>query len=101
MEYLLPQPPSTNQLYSGRRFKTARYKAWIEEAGWELRRQRAMPVSGNFALTIWTPGKHDIDNLKAVPDLLQSMGIIGNDRTMIELRVLRDTGEFRFLLEPR
>lgn len=76
----LPAPPSTNSLYSGRRFKTERYKAWLEAAGWELKLQRVQPVAGAFMLSIRLPGKCDLDNLKAVPDLLVGMGIIPDDR---------------------
>ena len=101
MEHVLPQPPTTNQLYSGRRYKTERYKAWIETAGWELRIQRIQPIKGNFALTIWTPSKADTDNVKALPDLLQTMGIVENDRLMMEIHVYRDRGPFRFALEQR
>lgn len=76
----LPPPPSTNALYSGRRFKTASYKAWINEAGWELKMQHWQPVKGAFELLVQLPGRGDLDNLKAVPDLLVSMGVIPDDR---------------------
>jgi crossover junction endodeoxyribonuclease RusA len=75
----LPSPPSTNQLYSGRRFKTKAYKAWIHEAGWELTLQRVTVMHGPFQLTIWMPGRADLDNIKAIPDLLKTMGVIVDD----------------------
>lgn len=80
ISFTLPAPPSTNQLYSGRRYKTERYKAWISEAGWELKLQRPMPIQGPFGIMIWLPGRIDLDNIKAIPDLLTKMGIIMDDR---------------------
>lgn len=97
-EFTLPVPPSTNQLYatgSGRRVKTRRYKAWIDEAGWSLLIQKPPVVDGKFTLSIWHSGRADLDNIKAVPDLLQSMGLVENDRLMVELHVYRSEGPFR------
>lgn len=88
ISFTLPAPPSTNQLYSGRRYKTAAYKNWIETAGWELRLQHIQPITGPFALTVYLPGHCDLDNLKAIPDLLVSMGIVKDDRRKFMKKVV-------------
>jgi len=84
----LPFPPTTNHLFanrkSGGRFKTAHYKAWATEAGWEAKRQRAGKVSGPYALYITAcrpdARKRDLDNLlKPVSDLLKDIGVIEGD----------------------
>jgi Holliday junction resolvase RusA-like endonuclease len=100
--FLLPTPPSTNQLYANvpgkGRVKTARYKGWITAAGWEVKRQAPrfdywgeslpavrMLIEGAVGL--------DVDNLKAIPDLMQSMGVLSNDRIIEELTIRRAGGE--------
>jgi crossover junction endodeoxyribonuclease RusA len=84
----LPFPPSVNALTRNvpgvGRVKTARYKAWITEAGWEARRQHAGKVLGPYALTIIAKRpdarRRDLGNLeKAISDLLVSLGIIEDD----------------------
>jgi crossover junction endodeoxyribonuclease RusA len=98
VSFRLPIPPSTNNLYfnvRGRgRVKTPRYRRWITDAGWAMKRQH-MPLPrfpAAFEITISLPAKArmDRDNLKAIPDLLKSMGIIVNDdrRHMVEYRVV-------------
>lgn len=88
-------PPSTNNLYVNTqrgRAKSKAYKAWIETAGWEIREQLKGPLPhfpSTFGLRIWLPGQKDIDNIKAIPDLLKKMGIISDDKHMISLQVLR------------
>lgn len=88
-------PPSTNNLYvnTGRgRAKSKAYKSWIDAAGWEIREQIKGPLPhfpGEFGLRIWLPGGKDIDNIKAIPDLLKKMGIISDDKHMISLEVVR------------
>lgn len=99
ISFTLPVPPSTNQLYSGRRFKTPTYKAWINEAGWEVKLRNIQPIKGPFHLTIYLPGKMDLDNLKAIPDLLVSMGIIEDDRRKF-MRKLIVMPEFVFTVPP-
>jgi crossover junction endodeoxyribonuclease RusA len=82
----LPKPPSVNQLYRNvprvGRVKTAVYRAWEQEAGWLLRAQRPQPVHGAYRLlALVGPTRADIGNLeKALSDLLQSCGVIDNDR---------------------
>lgn len=88
ISFLLPFPPSTNNLFvNGRkgRFRSQKYEAWIEEAGWELKRQRlpqlkgAVKLSFEFA-TPKTRLRRDISNLlKGPEDLLVKHGIIEGD----------------------
>lgn len=100
--FTLPAPPSTNQLYSGRRYKTARYKAWVSEAGWELRVQHAPNIKGPFHLTMYLPGRLDLDNIKAIPDLLKTIGVIEDDRRQFMRRVVIEPtdGPCRVEIEP-
>lgn len=90
----LPTPPSTNQLYSGRRFKTAKYKSWITEAGWTAKAQWQGQITGPFILTIYLPRGMDIDNIKAIPDLLgpKCLNITIDDSNMTALHVYRHHG---------
>ncbi len=86
IELLLPMPPSVNELFfnrkntltkSGKRLpgrgKTGKYRAWLDEAGWELKRQKQQPITGKVSVMITVedvPGA-DIDNTpKAVIDLI-------------------------------
>lgn len=98
MEFIsltLPAPISTNALWrptlrmrtNGKRApsisKTAKYEAWIKEAGWTLQAQRPGKINGPYALTIKVSRSFlgDLDNAsKATSDLLQRHGVIENDR---------------------
>jgi Holliday junction resolvase RusA-like endonuclease len=86
----MPSPPSTNSLYSGRRFKTKAYKGWIDHAGWvvNLQSPAALPP-GRLRVLIELNRRHDPDNLKAVLDLLVTLGIIADDRLIDDYRVVR------------
>jgi Holliday junction resolvase RusA-like endonuclease len=88
----MPSPPSTNALYSGRRFKTEAYKAWIRSAGWTVKLQSpgTMPP-GRLRVLIEAPlgPRRDVENLKAVSDLLVTLGIIADDRLIDDYRVVR------------
>jgi Holliday junction resolvase RusA-like endonuclease len=97
----LPKPPTTNQLYSGRRFKTERYRSWIEDAGWTAKAQRPGAIKGRFQLTIYMPGRADLDNIKAIPDLLKTLGIIEDDSPKFMRRITIeavDSGDCRIEL---
>ena len=96
-----PVCPSTNNLFfnakngKGRR-KTDEYKAWIEEAGYRLNSQQAMPIHGAVHVSISLPEKTrgDIDNrIKAALDLVVARGLIDDDRFIRSLHVFRDVGE--------
>ena len=87
----IPVPPSTNALYSGRRFKTRAYKDWAAEAGWDLK-LRGLPQAPipRPIVTVTVPrrGGRDLDNfLKATMDLLQEMRVIGNDNQVEKITI--------------
>ncbi len=84
----LPKPPSlnsANKLGRGRIYSSDAKKAFFEDAGWEIKRQKPKPVKGPFdtVITISREGrdpKEDLDNFpKYVLDLLQKHGLIEND----------------------
>ena len=89
----LPIPPSTNALWfnvaNRGRVKTEEYRAWLTEAGWMLKSQRALCIRGSVGLTVFAglPERpRDLDNLlKPICDLLQANGIIENDDRVCEL----------------
>jgi Holliday junction resolvase RusA-like endonuclease len=95
----LPMPISTNRLWVPIRrgssvsvVKSKDYLAWISEAGYKLNSQRPGMVVGHFALHLWVGrNRLDLDNaVKAALDLLQSQGVIENDRLCVSLRVKRE-----------
>lgn len=77
-------PPSTNALYSGRRFKTEIYKSWITVAGARINLARGnlrKPI-GRCEIIIRTPliNRRDLDNfLKPLLDALVHMRIVERD----------------------
>ena len=86
--YNLTLPPSTNNLFTGGgskgRFKSKRYKAWIDTEGWAIKAQGLQKVKGPVLVSIAAliPGgpRRDIDNIiKPTLDLLVSMGVIEAD----------------------
>jgi Holliday junction resolvase RusA-like endonuclease len=95
----LPMPISTNRLWVPIRrgssvsvVKSKDYLAWISEAGYKLNSQRPGMVVGHFAFHLWVGrNRLDLDNaVKAALDLLQSQGVIENDRLCVSLRVKRE-----------
>ena len=93
----LPLPPSVNGLFAGqkRRYRSKPYETWIVSAGWELKRQRPVPVPGkvHLAMEVAEPKTQrltDLDNRwKAVSDLLVTHGIIeGDDQRFVRRIVL-------------
>jgi crossover junction endodeoxyribonuclease RusA len=95
----LPKPISANAIWRNvvvggkpRTLRSREYLAWVDEAGLRLNTQRPGMVSGHYALTITVTRKSriDLDNtVKAVNDLLQSQGIVTNDRLCEQLLVKR------------
>lgn len=95
----LPMPPSVNELFfnvspaqraaamvKGKslpgRLKSAKYAAWINHAGWELKAARQQPIHGPVAVSYLVPDKGgcDLGNLeKATTDLLVRHGLIDGD----------------------
>ena len=88
MTYDLPVPPSSNNMFfnTGRgRAITPEYKAWREEAGLMLRRQKPAAFVGRADLLIEIDEKacsasSDVTNrVKAVEDLLVAHGVLRDD----------------------
>ena len=88
----LPFPISVNAMFADgktRRVKSQRYADWVQEAGWELKRQRVIPVRGPVKLTYEVQDgkderRRDIANLeKGCTDLLVEHGIIEADHDLI------------------
>ena len=90
----LPVPPSTNHLFAtfkGRRIITREYKAWRENAGWEIVTQRPKAVTGPVSITLYLPfiPNRDADNfLKPALDLLVTHKLIQSDAMKCVKRLL-------------
>ena len=85
---LLPMPPTDNHLFAGkgrRRFRSDKYEAWIEEAGWALASQRPPQALGGVSVLIEVSEREstnawDLTNRhKSVLDLLVKHKIIQGD----------------------
>ena len=83
----LPIPPSTNELYRGRRYKTNEYKAWQGDAAIAIYNQTGTDrITGPVVISIKAPEnrRRDIDNYcKPVLDHLVTCGLIESDRCKI------------------
>jgi len=97
---LLPIPPSTNNLFvnkrTGGRARAAAYKAWLIEAGWEVKLQRPPtlhePLRTCLRVLIEAPvgQNRDLDNVpKGILDVLVKMGVIADDSLVDDLRIIR------------
>lgn len=94
--FLLPFPPSANNLFvnnrkTGGRFVAPRYAAWRTEAGWALKAQNPQKTTGSVHVNIIAikpdRAKRDIDNIaKAINDLLVEHGVVEDD-SLIERQV--------------
>jgi Holliday junction resolvase RusA-like endonuclease len=102
VSFNLPMPPSTNNLYAtaGKgRVKTSQYRSWISRAGWEIKAQ--WPTLPHFVdqvecrIRLPVASRIDIDNIKALPDLLTYMRVIQDDK-----QIQRLTIDGRQALEP-
>lgn len=83
---VLPWPPSVHGVFRRHNgaHMSAKYRAWRDEAGWELKRQKPGKHAGRVAVSItFCPPdrrRHDIDNcLKGVLDLLVAHEVIEAD----------------------
>ena len=90
----LPFPPSVNSMFinvPGRgRAQSKDYKAWKIAAAWELKAQKAKPVTEPAEIRIDLDDKRrgDADNrTKAVLDLLVAQGILRGDSKKFVKRV--------------
>ena len=84
----LPFPPPLSACFTnapGRgRVPTQRYKAWQDEALWEIKAQKARPITGRVTVyaRLVPPDKRnrDLGNLdKAIADILVKAGLIEDD----------------------
>jgi crossover junction endodeoxyribonuclease RusA len=105
--FTLPPPPSTNALYANvpgkGRVKTRAYKAWITEAGWEIKIQLGGTIhTWNEPVGMLIEGvkRLDLDNLKAIPDLCKTMGLIADDRLITDLHIVRAGDKLTVSLWP-
>lgn len=109
----LPFPVSVNAMFADgktRRHKSQRYADWLQEAGWALKKQRAIPVRGPVKLMYEVQDgkdnrRRDIGNLeKGCTDLLVEYGIIEADHDLIvrELSMVwnRDVSGVRITISP-
>jgi Holliday junction resolvase RusA-like endonuclease len=97
----VPIPPSANNLFTnvtnGRaagisRVKGKKYRAWLSEAGWEVKRQSppffALPVA--VLIEIDLPRQRDMDNaIKPLLDLLVYVQVLQDDSLVDDLRIIR------------
>lgn len=94
--FLLPYPPSANNLFgnnrkTGGRYVRDHYASWRTEAGWALKAQNPQKTTGKVHVSIIAikpdKAKRDIDNIaKALNDLLVEHGVIEDD-SLIEKQV--------------
>jgi len=88
-------PPSLNSLYpssNGRRFKSKRYKAFIDKFGLYLPELNPTLLTGDLECEInlyfGDKRRHDIDNFnKAILDTCVEYGVITDDNQIIKLVV--------------
>lgn len=95
----LPIPPSTNKLFSdspwghnaksGKRVKSAAYKAWRQEAGWELLQQHPPQIEGDVEVNIFVGPRivgADVDNrIKGLLDLLVDHRVLVDDHHVVRV----------------
>lgn len=113
----VPLPPSANELFANRssgggRVKTKAYKAWLEEAGWHLKRAWSGLGRPSFPnqpmrleITVGLSGRHrDLSNCcKAIEDALVKTLPVPDDRwndVVVLLRGPVPDGLAKIRLEP-
>lgn len=89
IQYTVPLPPSTNNLYftrkKGGRAKSCQYKSWLIEAGWKLKEQGLLSTATaqfgvNLLYEIDKRSRCDLGNHeKPLTDLLVKMGVLKDD----------------------
>jgi len=97
VSFHVARPFSANRMYSrqttkrGRRNLTREYKAWRDEMGWALKMETAgVPqITCRYDMTIeLCPTRMDTDNpVKPMGDLMQSVGLVTNDRNLHAVKV--------------
>lgn len=91
---VVPMPPSVNSLFRnvpGRgRAITSTYRAWIDEAGYQINRQTHAVFDGDVDLTITIgprkPGADASNFIKAPEDLLVRHGVLKDDSHVVDVR---------------
>jgi len=89
-EFHLPFPPSVNDMYVKGRIISDDYRAWLNEAGYRLNRQKPQLFQPRAVVTIDLDMKRkgDCDNrAKPVLDLLVKGGVLKNDSKKYVQRV--------------
>ena len=76
-------------------YKSKNAKAWMSEAGWEIKNQtkirKQIEDEVIVYVSVWKKRTTDIDNfLKCSMDILEQTGIIKNDNQICELHVYRN-----------
>jgi Holliday junction resolvase RusA-like endonuclease len=97
----MPVPPSLNNCYVNvkprgqlrrARVKSPKYRAWREEAGWDVKAQKPGRIAGPYEMHIGLPVglRGDVDNrIKPISDLLVELGIVEDDRHCVNLSIAR------------
>lgn len=96
----LPFPVSVNALYKNRlkgRAKSERYMTWANAAGWEIKRQKQIPINGYYDITIMLTRKdkrkYDIGNFeKCISDLLVEHLLIEDDSLATCVHIHKQSG---------
>ena len=90
--FSIPTPPSVNKAFDNipgkGRGRATRYREWAKAAGWLINTQRVGQIQGKVNVTLEVPRikNADIDNrIKATLDLLQTMGVIENDKLVEQI----------------
>ena len=98
LQTILPWPPSVNAMhrtFKGRVIRSERYRRWREDATDVLAaiggpRGIAGPVRLELELRPGTRRAFDLDNrVKPVQDVLAAVGVIRDDRQVVDLHVWR------------
>ncbi len=98
---LIPTPTSTNALHVGEgkaKRRTPEYRTWLQAAGWSVRAALAKAPRKELSPDVWWwshiclpfADKADADNrVKALHDLLVSLGTVPDDRHLLGHTVAR------------
>jgi len=89
------KPISVNKVWQGRRFKTAEYKKWREEAMWLLSKQKPIKEC-TLILDFYVKNATmtDVDNLiKPTLDALVEKGLLVDDRYITSLTATKHKGK--------
>lgn len=89
----IPLPPTTNHMYGAsgtHRYKTTEMSMWELQASMKVKKQwkkKMIDVPVYCGITIFYKRNRDIDNLKAIPDLLEDCGVIKNDMLIEHMNI--------------